>query len=78
MEESFFDTPVYREFTQLDSQGSLPDERTVLRFRHRLKKCKLAALISATINDLLKAGAPVDATLTIAPASPKTRHATPR
>ena len=34
MEEAFFDTPLYREFAQLEEFGSLPDESTILRFRH--------------------------------------------
>ncbi|MEI2624040.1 MAG: transposase [Giesbergeria sp.] len=38
MEEAFFDTPVYREFAQLDAHGRLPDESTILRFRHRLEQ----------------------------------------
>ena len=55
MEEAFFDTPLYREFAQLDAHGRLPDESTILRFRHRLEKHKLAELILATVNDLLTA-----------------------
>ena len=55
MEESCFDTPLYREFAQLDAHGRLPDESTILRFRHRLEKHKLAELILATVNDLLTA-----------------------
>ena len=42
MEEAFFDTPLYREFAQLPAFGRLPDESTILRFRHRLEKHKLA------------------------------------
>src|SRR5450759_2584457 len=38
MEEAFFDTPLYREFAQLDEFARLPDESTILRFRHRLEK----------------------------------------
>jgi len=41
MEEAFFDTPLYREFAQLEEFSRLPDESTILRFRHRLEKhCK--------------------------------------
>ena len=47
MEEAFFDTPLYREFAQLDAFGRLPDESTILRFRHRLEKHKLADQILA-------------------------------
>ena len=80
MEEAFFDTPVYREFAQLDANGRLPDESTILRFRHRLERHKLAEQILATVNDLLsaqglllKAGTAVDATLIAAPSSTKNK-----
>ena len=55
MEEAFFDTPIYREFAGLDAHGRMPDESTILRFRHRLEKHKLADQILATVNDLLAA-----------------------
>jgi IS5 family transposase len=32
MEEAFFDTPLYREFAQLDEFERMPDESTILRF----------------------------------------------
>ena len=80
MEEAFFDTPLYREFAQLDAHGRLPDESTILRFRHRLERHKLADQILATVNDLLaaqglllKAGTAVDATLIAAPSSTKNK-----
>ena len=80
MEEAFFDTPLYREFAQLDSHGRLPDESTILRFRHRLERHKLADQILATVNHLLeqrglllKAGTAVDATLIPAPSSTKNK-----
>jgi IS5 family transposase len=79
MEEALFDVPLYREFAQLDSWTSrLPDESTILRFRHRLEKHKLAVQILAVVNEvlqgkglLLKAGTVVDATLINAPSSTK-------
>jgi IS5 family transposase len=80
MEEAFFDTPLYREFAQLEAFARLPDESTILRFRHRLEKHKLAEKILATVNDiliarglLLKAGTVVDATLIAAPPSTKNK-----
>ena len=80
MEEAFFDTPLYREFAQLDAHGRLPDESTILRFRHRLERHKLAEQILAIVNDLLtakglllKAGTAVDATLIAAPSSTKNK-----
>ena len=81
MEEAFFDVPLYREFAQLDSRGRLPDESTILRFRHRLEKHKLADGILATVNDLLSSqglllrqGSAVDATLIAAPSSTKNKE----
>jgi IS5 family transposase len=80
MEEAFFDTPLYREFAQLEEFGRLPDESTILRFRHRLEKYKLAEEILATVNELLtsqglllKVGTIVDATLIAAPSSTKNK-----
>ena len=83
MEEAFFDTPLYREFAQLEEFDRLPDESTILRFRHRLEKYKLAEQILLTVNELLterglllKAGTAVDATLIAAPTSTKNKGKT--
>ena len=80
MEEAFFDTPVYRQFAQLEEFARMPDESTILRFRHRLEKHKLAEKILAVVNDLLtqrglllKTGTVVDATLIAAPTSTKNK-----
>jgi IS5 family transposase len=80
MEEAFLDTPLYREFAQLPAFGRLPDESTILRFRHRLDKHKLADQILATVNGLLeqrglllKAGTAVDDTLIAALSSTKNK-----
>ena len=80
MEEAFFDVPLYREFARLDEFVRLPDESTILRFRHWLEKHKLADAILATVNDLLssqglllKEGSAVDATLIAAPSSTKNK-----
>jgi IS5 family transposase len=80
MEDAFFDTPLYRDFAQLHGFGRMPDESTILRFRHRLEKHKLADQILATVNELLtarglllKAGTVVDATLIAAPSSTKNK-----
>ena len=80
MEEAFFDTPLYREFAQLPELSRLPDESTILRFRHRLEKHKLTEQILATVNEiltqrglLLKTGTAVDATLIAAPTSTKNK-----
>jgi IS5 family transposase len=79
MEEALHDTPVHREFAGLGGWAErLPDETTILRFRHLLEKHKLAPQILKTINDLLsskglllRAGTVVDATLIAAPSSTK-------
>jgi IS5 family transposase len=80
MEEAFFDTPLYREFVGLADNVRLPDESTILRFRHRLEKHSLAAKILAEVNAvlgerglLLKEGSAVDATLIAAPSSTKNK-----
>jgi IS5 family transposase len=79
MEEALHDTPLYREFAGLDNwETRLPDESTILRFRHLLEKHELTAQILAVVNDLLRgkglmlrAGTVVDATLIAAPSSTK-------
>lgn len=80
MEEALFDVPVYRELAGLDAHGRLPDESTILRFRHRLEKHKLAEQILVTVNELLeqkglllRQGTAVDATLIAAPSSTKNK-----
>jgi len=81
MEEAFFDVPLHREFARLDEFSRMPDESTILRFRHRLEKYKPADAILATVNDLLrkqglllKRGSAVDATLIAAPSSTKNKE----
>ena len=79
MEEALHDVPLFREFAGLDSWTTrLPDESTILRFRHLLEEHKLAAQMLEVINELLrakglmlKAGTVVDATLIAAPSSTK-------
>ena len=80
MGEAFFDTPMFREFAQLQEFARLPDESTILRFRRRLEKDKLAVKILGVVNDilteqglLLKSGTVVDATLIAAPSSTKNK-----
>lgn len=79
MEEALHDVPLYREFTDLEGpMRRLPDESTILRFRHLLEKHGLAAPMLATVNRVLhergltlKTGTVVDATLIAAPSSTK-------
>jgi IS5 family transposase len=79
MEEALHDVPMYREFAGLDAGITrLPDETTILRFRHLLERHQLAGPMLASINQLLRsqglmlrAGTVVDATLIAAPSSTK-------
>ncbi len=79
MEEALHEVPLYREFTGLDSWSEpLPDESTILRFRHTLEEHKLADKMLDTVNDILRerglmmrSGTVVDATLIAAPSSTK-------
>jgi transposase, IS5 family len=79
MEEALHEVPMYRAFAGLDAgMTRLPDETTILRFRHLLEKHQLAAPMLALINELLRskglmlrAGTVVDATLIAAPSSTK-------
>jgi len=38
MEESLHDVPLFREFASLNWDSRIPDESTILRFRHLLEK----------------------------------------
>jgi len=78
MEEALHDIALFREFAGLGWDSRIPDESTILRFRHLLEKHQLTDQILASINDLLrakglmlKAGTVVDATLISAPSSTK-------
>ncbi len=79
MEEALHDMPVFREFARLgDGMTRLPDETTILRFRHLLEKHDLATDMLRVVNDILQAkglmmrkGTVVDATLIAAPSSTK-------
>ena len=79
MEEALHDTPLFREFAKI-GQGvaRLPDETTILRFRHLLERHNLAPDMLRLVNDilgakglLLRTGTVVDATLIAAPSSTK-------
>lgn len=79
MEEALHEVPLYREFAKLDGvTARLPDETTILRFRHLLEKHDLAVDMLRVVNDLLqhkglmmRTGTAVDATLISAPSSTK-------
>ena len=78
MEESLHDIALFREFAGLGWDSRIPDESTILRFRHLLERNQLSDQILALVNELLrdkglmlKAGTVVDATLIAAPSSTK-------
>jgi len=79
IEEALHDMPVFHDFAgQGGRSGRLPDESTIMRFRHVLEEYKLAERIHATVNLLLcakglmlRGGMVVDATLISAPSSTK-------
>jgi transposase, IS5 family len=79
MEEALHDIPLYREFALLAAgMTRLPDESTILRFRHLLEAHELSVGMLAAVNEILQAkglmlkvGSAVDATLISAPSSTK-------
>ena len=79
MEEALHDTPLFREFAKIDQGAArLPDETTILRFRHLLERHNLAPDMMHLVNDILRAkglllrtGTVMDATLIAAPSSTK-------
>jgi IS5 family transposase len=83
MEEALHDIPVLRRFAGLDAfEDALPDETTILRFRHLLEAHDLGRQIFDEVNALLlgkglmmKRGTIVDATLISAPSSTKNQDA---
>lgn len=78
MEEELHERPLYRQFAGLAGATRLPDETTILRFRHLLEKQQIAKQVLHIINEglsskglLLKTGTLVDASLIAAPSSTK-------
>jgi IS5 family transposase len=80
MEEELHERPLYRRFVGLEGAARMPDETTILRFRHLLEKHELAPRLLGTINAglaqhglMLKTGTVVDATIVAAPSSTKNK-----
>jgi IS5 family transposase len=79
MEEALYDIASMRQFTGLSlSRGSLPDETTILNFRHLLERHGLAVALFEAVKQhlqgaglLLQQGTIVDATIIAAPSSTK-------
>jgi transposase, IS5 family len=84
MEEMLYDIPLYREFAHIDvGCDRVPDESTILRFRHLLEVHGLAQTMFDALNAQLlkrglmfKTGTVVDATLIEAPSSTKNQEGT--
>jgi transposase, IS5 family len=78
-EDMLYDSESMRRFARVElGEDTVPDESTILRFRHLLEQHDLAAQIFATVRALLeahklllKAGTIVDATIIAAPSSTK-------
>ena len=69
-EEELHERPLYRRFVGLDGAARLPDETTILRFRH------LLAIINTGLSQqglMLKTGTVVDASIIAAPSSTKNK-----
>jgi len=78
MEETLYENTPVRAFAQLTLIGPIPDETTILNFRHLLETYELAPEILGRVNSylarkglLLKRGSIVDATIIAAPSSTK-------
>ena len=80
MEEALYEIAPLRQFAQLTLIGAIPDETTLLNFRHLLEANALAPKLFAAVNAdltrkglLLRQGTIVDATIIAAPSSTKNK-----
>jgi len=81
IEDAIYDRNSFQKFLNIDLMaGRVPDETTILNFRHLLEKYNLAKALFEEINSyleeknlLLKEGTVVDATLIAAPTSTKNK-----
>ena len=78
MEDALLDMPALRQFAGLSSQAPVPDETTILNFRHLIEEHDLADDVLACVNGhlvrkglMVKRGTMVDATIIEAPTSTK-------
>ena len=81
MEDMLYEVEPVRRFVGLRLQDALPDETTILNFRHMLERHRLGEGLLAEINGhlaqqglRLRAGTVVDATIIAAPTSTKNRE----
>lgn len=80
MEDALYEIESMRRFAGLSLSTSLPDETTILKFRHLLEKHALGKVILKDVNNylekeglLLREGTIVDATIISAPTSTKNK-----
>lgn len=81
MEDNIYDRNSFQKFLNIDLMvNKVPDETTILNFRHLLEKHDLAKVLFEEINSyleennlLLKEGSAIDATLISAPTSTKNK-----
>jgi IS5 family transposase len=81
MEEMLIDIPCFRRFAGIDMvEDRIPDETTILNFRHLLEENRIAEQILETVNQslrekgvMLKEGTILDATIINAPSSTKNK-----
>jgi IS5 family transposase len=78
MEEALYEVASMRQFARLNLLEAMPDESTILRFRHLLEQHEIAPQILERVNAylnrkglMLKRGTMVDATIIEAPSSTK-------
>ncbi len=83
MEEALYEITPLRQFARLSMTGAIPDETTLLNFRHLLERHDLAPKILEAVNAdltrkglLLRRGTMVDATIIAAPSSTKNADGT--
>src|SRR5439155_24445124 len=83
MEEALYEIASLRSFAALNLGEPIPDETTILNFRHMLEEYDLAEDILKQVNAhltskglLLKRGSIVDATIIAAPSSTKNAEGT--
>ena len=81
MEQELYDSRSMLEFTGLSLSEPIPDETTILHFRHLLERHQLGTELFATINAhlaarglLVREGTIVDSTIISAPSSTKNRE----
>lgn len=82
MEEALHDVPLLRRFAGQDTfEDDMPDEGTIIHFRHQLEQHDLATAVFAEVVGMLsekgltmKRGSVVDATLIAAPSSTKNQE----